>query len=734
MSLFAPIFWWIFDTIGMSFAASTTAGIVMSYVTTIGIMGYGLYSALTAPGGTDMSRNEQLQISQCAEGMQIAELFGVSKIVGNIFWYGGFSSTKIKKGGGKGTMMGGGGSTTVGRRYRLAQAVGLCMGPVDEIYTIYENEKVIWDDYLKRPVFTGAKGEQRYSEIVTDRGKVHFYWGIPDFDQGQDPVISEFVGTMTPHLNGVCYAVFDKVHIGQAPISPTYKFSIGRYPVPGTAGIDPDSGLFDPKKTWTRKGMNPAHILAGIMMASELPESGFEISSWQSVEDDLWVENMMMNTLFTGDHSTESILAEVLQHIDGMIDFSIDSTFRLKLFRKNLAIEDIPEIAETDVLEVPGFSRADFSQTINEVKATFCPRVIRKRPEGADFVVVGQWGRIQRIANNGDFVGARLDNVLGGIIPCESIAHGLNTLLVGGGQRVRMLYVDDDNELAGYPALREPATEIFTTSGVEVVGIASDGDTFMVVGVKAGGGVYTAVCYQDGTILYPEKLLWEGYHAPKIACNGDYYLVTAISTNLLLADLKAIRLDRENNTVGTAVSFQNVLADVLNPRVRSIASDGSNYLVGYAPQYIRMISGNGRLKGEYSQAMDGLYPPSAMVFNGLNFIAVGGINKLAVYSPQLNEDNHVNLLRESDIPAQIPVEEGPSVTTDISLHIAFNSKKYFCCGPNYGIFIELKKNNAVDTEDMIPDDYGGTYYMGYLPLGDDALIKDVCCMRYALDV
>jgi len=727
MSLFAPIFWWIFDTIGMSFAASTTAGIVMSYVTTIGIMGYGLYSALTAPGMTGMSRNEQLQISQCAEGMQIAELFGVSKVIGNIFWYGGFSSTKIKKGGGKGTMMGGQ-STTVGRRYRLAQAVGLCMGPVDEIYTIYENEKVIWDDYLKRPVYTGAVGEKRYSEIDTDRGWVHFYWGIPDYDQGQDPVISEFVGTMTPHLNGLCYAVFDKVHIGQAPISPTYKFTIGRYSVPG-------SELFDAKKTWTRKGMNPAHILAGIMMASELPESGFDIPSWQSVEDDLWVENMMMNTLFTGDHSTESILAEVLQHIDGMIDFSIDSTFRLKLFRKNLDVEDIPEIAETDVLEVPGFSRADFSQTINEVKATFCPRVIRKRPEGADFVVVGTGGRVQRIANNGDFVGERLEDVLGALTSCQTIAHGLNTLLVGGGQKVRMLYVDDDNELAGYPALGEPATEIFTTSGVEVVGIASDGDTFMIVGCNPiSSKIYTAICYQDGIILYPEKLLWEGYRVPKIACNGDYYLITAISTDLVLADLKAIRLDRENNIVGTAVTFTNVLIDVLNPRVRAIASDGSNYLIGYLPQYIRMISGTGKLKGEYSQAMDGLYPPSAMVFNGRDFVAVGGYNKLAVYSTQLDEDNHVNLLRESDIPAQIPIEGSPSIPIDVSMHIAFNSKKYFCCEETYGIFIDLKKNNAVDTEDMIADEYGGTYYMGYLPLGSDALIKDVCCMRYALDV
>jgi len=93
-----------------------------------------------------------LEIMTNVEGIPIPEVLGTTKMTGNLLYYGNNYRVELTdevEGGGSG---GGGGSEYVtGYEYYLSWAMGFCMGPIDTIYTVYKEDKVVWSGAINRP-------------------------------------------------------------------------------------------------------------------------------------------------------------------------------------------------------------------------------------------------------------------------------------------------------------------------------------------------------------------------------------------------------------------------------------------------------------------------------------------------------------------------------------------------------------------------------------------------------
>lgn len=143
----------IFSGIGyaiVGFAIGGWAGAAYGFA-----IGFGM-SLLMDALAPDMPSPGQPQTAELAfptatEGLNIPDVLGTSKMSGNIFQYFGNRVVEIteEQEGGKG----GGGSqeVTTGYEYYLSWAMGICLGPVDYLYTIFAGDDVVWSGNLARP-------------------------------------------------------------------------------------------------------------------------------------------------------------------------------------------------------------------------------------------------------------------------------------------------------------------------------------------------------------------------------------------------------------------------------------------------------------------------------------------------------------------------------------------------------------------------------------------------------
>jgi hypothetical protein len=101
-----------------------------------------------------------LEIMTNIEGIPFPDIVGTSKTTGNLLYYGNNKRKEVTEevdtGGGSG---GGGGSEdqVVGYKYYLSWAMGICLGPIDNLYTIYADDDIVWAGNL--PISETTNGE-----------------------------------------------------------------------------------------------------------------------------------------------------------------------------------------------------------------------------------------------------------------------------------------------------------------------------------------------------------------------------------------------------------------------------------------------------------------------------------------------------------------------------------------------------------------------------------------------
>ena len=120
------------------------------------VVGFGISLAMDAlapdmpsPGQPNLS---ELSLPTADEGLNIPDILGTTKLSGNTFQYFGNNTVEVTEEvetGGKG----GGDSETVttGYKYYLSWAMGICLGPVDTLFSVYAGDSLVYEGDLPRP-------------------------------------------------------------------------------------------------------------------------------------------------------------------------------------------------------------------------------------------------------------------------------------------------------------------------------------------------------------------------------------------------------------------------------------------------------------------------------------------------------------------------------------------------------------------------------------------------------
>ena len=313
----------------------------------------------------------ELVVNTAQEGLVVPDVLGTTKLNGNIVWFDNDRTTEITEQqetpGGKGG--GGSSSQTVvtGYQYYLTWAMVLCIGPVDKLYTIYANDDVVWSGDLSRP------GGGVSTLTLAGMGSVTFYWGTDDHTANS--TIAGFLDDTTlnvPYRNQ-CWMLFNDNTIGDHNRAPTIKVVLGKFPTFG----------FNSNNTIDIYDYNPAHAIYYITNTmANMPATYLDDTTFSGVAETMNTESRGVSILFDSYQTSETYVESILQHIKGIIRFSNNGKFSLKLIRNDMDTNDMITFNADELLtDDYEYSRKSWVDTVNEVRLQYAQRVITEEEE-----------------------------------------------------------------------------------------------------------------------------------------------------------------------------------------------------------------------------------------------------------------------------------------------------------------------------------------------------------------
>jgi hypothetical protein len=340
------------------------------------MMGAGIGAMIDPPGKHPESPGApqiaDIDITTSEYGIPIIEVLGISKIVGNLIWYGHNYSepvTDSTETGGKG---GGGHSQSyiTGYKYYLSWATGLCVGPVTRLVSIFRNEDLVWCGSEE-----DTEGVGFIDIPIEGMGNMTFYFGSAD--QPVDAHMQSYLldSTLAPAYRGLCYAVFKNCYIGQYNRAPIMKFVFQKFP----------SYSFSSLTTVGAYNVNAAHALYWVMTElAGIPTSLIDDISFADGASELSAEGVDISLTVDSVADSITFLEEILKHIDGILRYSVSENiggagiavgkFQLKLLRNEGDASELPEITEDDMLSELQIERKSWLDTKNELRVSFPQR------------------------------------------------------------------------------------------------------------------------------------------------------------------------------------------------------------------------------------------------------------------------------------------------------------------------------------------------------------------------
>lgn len=306
----------------------------------------------------------ELDVTLANEGVVVADALGTVKCVGNIFWYGGSRVIELKEevSGGKG---GGGQEVVTGHEYHLSWAVGLLLGPADELISIFKDNDPCWQgNELRSNSVNGMT-----TITIQGTGTVYFYFGTSDHVANTfmgDLIYSETGQTYNPPYKNLCYAYFKDCSIGDYNRAPTFKFVIRKSPEYSFSIVNRIGGY----------DYNPAHAIYYLLLrCTEIPEAMIDTDSFSTAADTLTLEGRGVSIYFGQEGELISYLESILTHISAIVQYENDGKFHLDLIRPDVDEADMPSFSDEDFVETPQITRNTWSETKNEIKIQYSKRV-----------------------------------------------------------------------------------------------------------------------------------------------------------------------------------------------------------------------------------------------------------------------------------------------------------------------------------------------------------------------
>jgi hypothetical protein len=311
---------------------------------------------------------QQLEVMSNILGQPIADCLGTSKFTGFLLAYG--NESKNLTG-----YRSHGQTVYTGYQYYATWAVGVVIGPVDMIYTIFKDEKIIWSGELACPVSGGVE-----TIMLENIGSVDFYFGTND--QAPNATMAAIIGdaTLNSPFRGLCWALFKNCLIGENfNRIPTMRFLVRKTP----------ALTFSDKHLIQTLDYNPAHAIWHILTRMVgLPEDWLHDADFLSVAATLYAESRGISINFSSQKGADSWLETLQAHTDSILRYGSDGTFHPKLIRNDYDVADLELVDESILQEEPAISRPSWIDTIGELKVEYSDI---PRPTEDDFITEALW-------------------------------------------------------------------------------------------------------------------------------------------------------------------------------------------------------------------------------------------------------------------------------------------------------------------------------------------------------
>ena len=291
-----------------------------------------------------------LQIMTNVIGNPIFDVLGTAKITGQLLFFGKEFNRAIWYRPAKGVR------AISGYKYYASWALGICMGEVDVLYTVFRDQDPIWEGELLRPESGGEATIQ-----IEGGGTMVFYFGTDD----QVPNVKAGTLIPDPTLNTgyrhLCWAFFDAFFINEYNRMPTMSFVIKKIPP-----------MFSESKSQVQVyDINPAHALWHTLIEKAgLPVEWVDPIDFLAIATELFDEGRGISVLFDAYQATQNYLEAINSHVDCILRYGSDGKFHPKLIRYVSPV-GLPVIDASKLLEEPTFSRRSWIDTINEVKVQY---------------------------------------------------------------------------------------------------------------------------------------------------------------------------------------------------------------------------------------------------------------------------------------------------------------------------------------------------------------------------
>lgn len=300
-------------------------------------------------------------------GSPLPDLLGTGKIVGFLLCFGKERTVPIvQRVAGKG---GGGGHQyqTVGYNYYASWAVGICLGPINSIYTIFkDSEDIVWQGVVNRPLIGGKQ-----TIVIPNIGSVDFYFGTND--HALNVKIGEILDD--PALNypfrNLCFAFFDDCLLGNSNRIPSMQFIIRKAPIL----------TFSPLNEIQVYDYNPAHAIWYLLNGlTGFPEEWLHSADFLDVAEKLYNEGRGISLLIDSVQACLGYIENINTHIDAILRYGSDGKFHPKLIRNDYILNDLISIDESMLLEEPEITRKTWIDTVNELKVQYSEIVRSSMP------------------------------------------------------------------------------------------------------------------------------------------------------------------------------------------------------------------------------------------------------------------------------------------------------------------------------------------------------------------
>jgi hypothetical protein len=312
------------------------------------------------------------------ETRPIPVAYGTVRVTGpNAVWWGDFEARAITKKVKTGLFSSD--RITLGYQYWLGMQLAICWGTVDELIGLeFDDKSVTLLNRVNATDTTVFDMDQR-SLFSSDepnngvRGRVRFYNGT--FTQTQNAYLAgQFAEATIPAYRGVCYAVFEKCYLSNNDSVPPIAWTIRR--TPNTLGL-----------TGGRENINgdanPAcaifEILTNTVWGAGVPQAAIDVPSFVACANTLHAEGLGISMLIDTAGTGESLSAEILRHIDGVIYVDPETGLHtMTLARDDYNINTVPEISPSNIeADSFKFTRGSWDETKNTVKITYIDRAAK---------------------------------------------------------------------------------------------------------------------------------------------------------------------------------------------------------------------------------------------------------------------------------------------------------------------------------------------------------------------